>query len=166
MVGPQELARSAPGALLHGALQQMAVYDSCHAGPESGLVHGSFRRYLQTILFARHSERDMGMRNARELRTLAKALDAITAGNIALAADTLTQRWKAVETSIADGGWNLARHLELLPAHDVGLTLDGERAVIARAELERSRLEEVGRKAAERNASRATPAPSGGGRGG
>ena len=142
---------------MEGALRQMAVYDSCHADPEFGAVRSSFQRYLQTVLFSKHSESAMGVRNARELRTLAQVLDAILAGNIPLAGDILVQRWKAVETAVCDGNWLLARHQELLPQQDVGLTLDTERAVTARTELERARLEEVSRKATERHGGRQQP---------
>ena len=100
----------------------------------------------------------MGMRNARELKTLGMVLDYVLEGNVAAAADTLIQRWKAVETAVADGSWSLARHQELLPQHDVGLTGDSERAVLARAELERARLEEVAKRAGDRGGTRGAAA--------
>ena len=162
MVGPQELARSQPGALLGQALQQMQTYDSARSDPTE-MTRGSFQRYLQTILFARHTEASMGMRNARELKTLAKTLDHILEGNVPSAADTLVQRWKAVETAVSEGSWSLARHQELLPHQDVGLTGDPERAVLARTELERARLEEVTKRASDRGGSRGA---QGHGRGG
>jgi hypothetical protein len=54
----------------------------------------------------------------RELRTLAEAMDAIVTGDIAAAGDLLMARFCAVETSL-NSGWNVAQHMELIPAHAV-----------------------------------------------
>ena len=162
-MGPREMARQHPGALLQSALAQMRTYDATRADPY-GSLEGSFQKYLVTILLAKHSESQMGQRNARELRTLALCLDTLLTGNVAGAADILVQRWKAVETAVQEGGWQLARHHELLPFQDVGLSNDAERTVVARAELERVRLEEASKKVVDR--SRAPPAATAEPRGG
>ena len=54
----------------------------------------------------------------RELRTSTEAMDALVAGDIAAAGDLLVARFCAVETSL-NSGWNVAQHMELIPAHAV-----------------------------------------------
>ena len=125
-------------------------------------MRGSFRKYLITVLFARHSEQSIGVRSSRELRTLALVLDLLQEGNLAGVGDVLVQRWKAVETSIVEGGWTLARHQELIPAQEVGLSSEAERRVVARCELDRVKLDEVSRRASGRE--RAPPTGGGGAR--
>eukprot|EP00974_Lingulodinium_polyedra_P075281 7294911-Lingulodinium_polyedra.AAC.1 len=73
--------------------------------------------YLTTVL--EKGEKDLGLRNSRELRSLAQAIDAIIRGDLAFAADTLVQRFKAVETAALEGGWALAQHLELIPTQRI-----------------------------------------------
>ena len=69
---------------------------------------------------------DPGVRNSREMRTIALALDEILKGNVLGATDLLAQRFKAVQQASADGHWNVAKHLELLP--------DGQIATVTQAE--------------------------------
>ena len=57
----------------------------------------------------------VGIRNQKELKTLAQALDAIQTGNLCLAGDTLMQRLKALEQASADGTWAAAEYLEVTP---------------------------------------------------
>ena len=57
----------------------------------------------------------MSLRNAGELKTLAKGLDLLLAGKVPEAADLLSQRFQAVETADVEGSWAAARHLELMP---------------------------------------------------
>ena len=102
MDDPRVVARQTPGSLLRQALQQMQVYDSARVDP-SMMVHGSFQRYLTTVLLPRRPESIMGMRNARELRTLAVSLDALMLGDLGMVGDCLVQRWKAVEAAVGDG---------------------------------------------------------------
>ena len=60
--------------------------------------------------------------------------------------DLLIQRLKAIETSVNDGNWNMAMHLELIPSQDVTLVSTSERAAAAKAELQRMKLREAARK--------------------
>ena len=139
----------------------MLQYDSHRTGPNAA-SEGSFQRYLSTVLIPRHGEQLIGMRNLRELRTLALSLDCLLAGRVETTGDILVQRWKAVESAIVYGGWSLARHQELIPPHEVSLTAESERTAATRAELDRTRLEEATRKASERHAPRRDSRPSGG----
>ena len=148
---------------MQSAISQMRSYDATRADPYNAL-EGSFQKYLVTILMAKHTEAQIGQRNARELRTLALALDHLMTGNVASTADVLVQRWKAVESAIQEGNWHLARQLELLPFQDVGLSNDAERTVAARSELERVRLEEASKRVVDRGHGRAAaPAEARGG---
>ena len=61
------------------------------------------------------------------------------------AGDMLMQRLRAVEASIEDGTWEVARHLELIPASRVSATPAGIISVALKTETEEL-------KAAERRA--------------
>ena len=102
--------------------------------------YGRTTNYLVSVFCQRHSKESIGLRSSRELRTLSEALDALLSGNLPRVGDLLVQRFKALEASIADGSWAIARHLELLPQEDVGLSSGGERAIATRSELQRIRL--------------------------
>jgi hypothetical protein len=52
------------------------------------------------------------------LRTLAEAMDALVTGEVAAAGDLLMSRFRAVETSL-NAGWNVAQHMEMIPANAV-----------------------------------------------
>ena len=123
----------------------MATFDSSRADP-SLKMSGSFRRYYQTVFLQRYPENVVGVRNAREFKTLALILDLLMAGDLAGLGDVAVQRFKALESAVGDGGWTMARHHELIPSQEVGLSTDAERSVVARSELQRVRLEEASRK--------------------
>jgi len=61
----------------------------------------------------------LGMRNEREMRTLAESLDALLTGDLGRAGDILMQRFRACEVNVLEGDWNMAKHLELIPAHQI-----------------------------------------------
>ena len=148
-------ARRHPGVLLDRALQEMQRYLTPLGGaagndPEPGKIN----QYLLSVFFQRHSQEAIGLRTCRELRTLAECLDALLAGNLPRVGDILIQRFKALETSVADGGWTIARHLELLPQAEVGLSTDRERAIATRAELDRVKLAEAASRTRSRAAER------------
>ena len=97
-------------------------------------------RYLTTALNPSHP--GMGVRNQRELRTLAEAMDALLAGNIGKAADFLMQRFKAVELAATDtAGWHAASHLELIPEMRASASSIHVRELAAKALLRQDRLE-------------------------
>ena len=85
-----------------------------------------------------------GIRTAREMRTLAEAIDSLLEGDSMRTADLLIQQFKAVETSVSDGSWSVARHLEWISEVGVGLASPAERDLIAKLELHRARLAEGG----------------------
>ena len=64
----------------------------------------------------------MSLRTSRELRSTAKALDLTAQGITDRAADALSQRYKALDMSLADRNWSQAQHIELIPAEQAVLT--------------------------------------------
>ena len=93
----------------------------------------------------------LGVRNERELRTLALALDHVLAGRFAKAMDILVQRFKAVESSTSDGGWSHSRHLELLPEGRVSSVSTREREAMIRQESSDARVRHIARAEAPRH---------------
>jgi hypothetical protein len=75
--------------------------------------------YLTTTYFVAHPEAAVGLRAAREMRTLAMVSDLVCSGRPLSALDVIAQRQKALEISVDQSGWNQARWLELIPAADV-----------------------------------------------
>ena len=109
---------------------------------EAGELEGSWRdqkvkAYLAQILFTQHTPQAVGVRNSRELLTLAEAIDLLMSEDFAAVGDLLMR--------ISDG-WMVARHQELISPDHPSVTTPQERAFAARAALQHSRLEEVVRK--------------------
>ena len=112
-------------------------------------------QYLLAVLISRFGAERMLVRNLRELRTLATALDLLVDGRLAQIGDLLVQRMKAIEIAIAVGQWYVAQHHELIPPMDSGLVSPSERAVTAHSELQRLRVADAvgktsGRSSADR----------------
>ena len=103
--------------------------------------------YLLSIFMSASSIEKVGVRNGRELKTLATALDHLARGELDHLADVLMQRYKAVEMSISDGTWTLAQRIELITDQGVGLVSNEEHAAAARAAMLGHKLDEVRKKA-------------------
>ena len=67
------------------------------------------------------------MRSIRELQTLQVAMDSLLDGDLGVVGDVLMQWFKALEGSLIDGGWELSRHLELIPPRAVSTATAEER---------------------------------------
>jgi hypothetical protein len=98
--------------------------------------------YLTTALIpgASAANQYVGRGTQRELRTLSEAIDAMIRGEAAHAGDILMQRFRAIETSISDGHWSLAQHLELIPEATVCSIPLGMRTELIREENRRSKF--------------------------
>ena len=96
-------------------------------------------RYLLTVLSTTRAGM-VSMRNERELRTISESLDALLAGNICRCGDLLIQRFKAIETSIADSQWGVAKHFELIPDMDTSVVSLSEREHATKLELRERKL--------------------------
>ena len=141
----QDLAARKPGTLLTSGLEMMSKYLDPRAGGRGGSVKqgdlGAPRvvRYLTTVVQVASSS-GVGVRNERELRTLAEALDAMILGDLARAADILMMRFKAVELASSSSDWSSAKYLELIPQTQVSSLTEGEQDAIARQKIRDAKL--------------------------
>ena len=135
-----------PGQLTQTALLEMTKYLSDRAEVGQGEEVWAQQKvvaYLNQIFLAAHPVSKIGLRTARELQTLATTLDLLLGGRLPEATDLLIQRFKALEASQADGGWQTARHLELIPSSAAGLAREDEEEMAAKAELRALKLKEA-----------------------
>lgn len=72
------------------------------------------RAYLSQIYMVRNPEASLGLRNVRELRTLATLVDMMASNDCLRALDVALQRMKAIELFVAQGNWSQANMLELV----------------------------------------------------
>ena len=135
-----------PGRLYQNSLEELSRFLSTRVGatgsPEE--TH-SFLTYLTAVFFGHHPPEKIGAKTAAEMRTLAMALDCLGRGDLPSLGDLLAQRFKALETSVVDGSWSVARRLELVP-QDAMLASTQERKAAAKEELLYAKLAETGRK--------------------
>lgn len=141
-----EKARRHPGKLLRSGLEQMAKYVAARSGDghETGVSSWRDQRvgaYLNQVLFTQHSQEKIGIRNVRELVTLAEAIDLLMENNLPAVGDVLMQRMKALESSLTEG-WQMATHQELIPPARASLTTDMERSYAAKQALQLKKLQE------------------------
>ena len=116
--------------------RQVEDCESVHAVQAKGVATA----YLSTALKPNAGSR-LGFRNIRELQSLAEAVDLPMRGRVASAGDVLIQRFRALEAAaLEEGGWSLARHLELLPDAAVSTVSSGLRGVMIKAERDSLRL--------------------------
>ena len=138
-----KLSKQNPGCLLRSALKEMNRYlaargEAGREDPSQGRVLG----YLHQILLPQYPK--AGIRNQRELTTVATALDFMLEGELGRAGDLLAQRFKALEASLsAEGSWSVARHHELIPGQ-ASLSTKAEQTEAAKAELRASKLKPRG----------------------
>jgi len=108
-------------------------------GDSPGELKALVTRYLTQALVPSAGSK-LSLRNSRELRTLAEAMDALLQGDLARCGDLLIQRFKAMESAMADSDWSLAKHLELIPESEVAVTSYGEREHASKLELRERKL--------------------------
>ena len=96
--------------------------------------------WLLTVYLNQHSAKDLGPRTMRELRTLCHTLDLLVQGKVAEAMDVLAQRVKALERAQADGHWDAAQWMELIPTGAVQLIPRRESRQALREAEEESKL--------------------------
>eukprot|EP00438_Fugacium_kawagutii_P013820 Skav210611 [mRNA] locus=scaffold234:219117:220619:+ [translate_table: standard] len=72
------------------------------------------RAYLQQVYFVKNPTTSLGVRTAREMRTLMLAVDYLAKNMVTSALDVLLQRQKALELSVEQGNWLQANLLELV----------------------------------------------------
>ena len=82
--------------------------------------------YVTSVMFTQLGREKMGLRNSREAQTLAYAMDSLLRGEPSACMDILAQRLKALEGSIVDSNWNVARWMELIPTGEAQLSSQEE----------------------------------------
>ena len=145
-----KLAKKKPGRLTEAALKEMSRYlaGQHELGAESEGWQGQrVLAYLNQIVFSNHPPSKIGVRAHRELITLGTCIDYLLTSQTLQCLDVLMQRLKAVELSIQDGNWNLARHFELIPPSAAQLSQEAERSLAHKAEMRRLKLSEAVAKA-------------------
>ena len=127
----KETARRSPGALMEGFLSKLRGY----LGTQQGVQISRFAPIAEADVSSAllPASKDFGLRNEREVLTLAKAIDQLLQGKVAEAADVLVQRFRAVETAHAEG-WGVARHMELIGDSKVSSVSDKELENAAKVE--------------------------------
>eukprot|EP00438_Fugacium_kawagutii_P005457 Skav215026 [mRNA] locus=scaffold966:479153:485299:- [translate_table: standard] len=114
----KSIAESHPGALTNQTLSQMKSSLLQEAGveaPQKG-VDPVAMQYFRTVL-ARKGTGPM----MRELLTLSACVDALLRAKPCHALDLMTQRMKAVESTLSGVHWSVSQRLELLPQELQGL---------------------------------------------
>ena len=132
-----------PGHLTQRSLDEMCRYLADRHDTGDGEVKWAGQKvvaYLNQVVLVNHPPSKIGIRSHREMVTLAMTIDEILGGRLMQALDLLIQRFKAIEASFEEGGWQTARHLELIPGGGAGLLREDERAAASKAELQASKL--------------------------
>ncbi len=135
-----------PGQLTQTALMEMSKYlsDRASVGDDPEIwTNQRVLGYLSQIFLAAHPQSKVGIRTVREMQTIATVLDLLVAGRLPQATDLLVQRFKALEAAQGEGGWQMARHLELIPLNSSGLMREEEREMATKAELRSVKLKEA-----------------------
>ena len=130
-----------PGRLAEGLFEVMTEavgerLESFSAGQPRAVAVA----WLLTVYLNQHSAKDLGPRTMRELRTLCHTLDLLIQGKVAEAMDVLAQRVKALERAQADGHWDAAQWMELIPTGAVQLIPRRESRQALREAEEESKL--------------------------
>lgn len=140
------VAQKKPGRLTRLALDEMTRYlaDKMEENEVEVRWRGQkVQAYLNQILFVAHQPTKVGLRTSRELTTLGVTLDHLLAGRLPQATDTLMQRLKALEASLQEGGWQVAKHLEIIPPSGASLMREKERELATKNELRSLKLKDA-----------------------
>jgi len=129
-------SRDHPGRLASASLQRMqdrVGHEGEAAEWRSRDTPASAKSYYLRVLT--HSAASGGIRNLREMKTLATVLDHLALGQSQSAADVVAQRLKSVELAATDGNWERGQFLELVEQDTTTLVSQDEKLMISR-ELE------------------------------
>eukprot|EP00435_Cladocopium_sp_Y103_P031877 s1304_g8.t1 len=149
-------AQKKPGQLTKLALDEMSRYLADRSDEIDGDQRWRGQRisaYLNQVLLSAHPPQKIGLRMLRELQTVSITLDHLLAGRLAEATDTLIQRLKACEMSLAEGSWSMARHLEIIPPAAASLVQAEERELASKQELRSMKLRDAAPKHPKREIS-------------
>ena len=122
--------------------QQMTRFLGASGGASSSNPgKGSAVTYLNSVFLGANPPSKIGPRNVSELKMLAETIDALNSGDLAHLGDLLMSRLQSVETSILDGDWETAQHLDLSAQGRVTLASVEDRMKAARKSLLHLKLE-------------------------
>ena len=134
----QRLHQERPGTLANLTLRRFSeLLNRSVGGGSAGSASDlppTARAYLTQIYLVKNPEPSLGLRNLRELRTLAAMVDLMASNDTLRALDIALQRMKAIEVFVAQGNWTQATMLELVPA-------EGEQRAWFRQELKAAQQE-------------------------
>ena len=132
--------RRTPGRLAEQTLEKMArLLGTLAASDETEAAYKPIvQAYVHQVLFTNHPKNQIGIRNAREAETMALIADTLIRGEADAALDVVMQRLKALERSVSDGNWSVARWMELIPTGETQLSSREEaRTALRNEEAER-----------------------------
>ncbi len=118
----RELSENRRGVFLENGVKEMTKFlatrqaGAALSGTEKEgvkVLQHVMSSYITSSLIPASGE--MRLRDERELRTLAQALDALMTGDPGRAGDVLMQRVCGVEAAHLEGDGRLAQHLEVVP---------------------------------------------------
>ena len=133
------LAEKHPGQLFSATVARLNEYLGERGGANSKHSLTQWVTYLQSVVMQQARQTDLPPERVQELRTLAEVLNHFGKGNLAMAADVLAQRFKAVEQR-ALGRRETAVGLELVDANRSGLATEGELRITTRDQQNQLRL--------------------------
>ena len=139
-----EYSRERPGALYKAGLTNMVKFLAPRSGAEAeNCFQPRAVEYLTTVGPVALGQ--AGLRNERELRTLAESIDQLAAGRLEAVGDILMQRFRAVEKAVQDNGWETARHLEIIPPALPTTLSDRERAQALQMRIREQKVAAAGK---------------------
>ena len=142
------MAMTKPGKLLKSGLRQMYRLtnpSSVVSAADIPEIPATAVNYLHTIV-EQTQRQHLSTRDARELKTLATAVDLLARGQLSSVGDLLMQRFKSIETSVRDQHWDVARQQELIPEEDYGASSLREHELAAKMALRRKSMSALGDK--------------------
>ena len=144
MATMRDYSQAHPGRLYEQAMAGVASRLGERVGPGFVVNQPRMSAYLQSVICNKHAK--IAVPILRELRTLAEAIDELSAGHVASTADLAMQRFKAIEHSLShQGKWHLARALEVIRDEDTLVSVE-EEVQAAKAVLKRAKLDEIEKK--------------------
>jgi hypothetical protein len=149
----QNKAKDTPGVCYLEGVEEVARLLGARegvSGEEAKQWASRFVPYLISVFHGAHPPDKVGVRESRELRTLAEALDSLGRGDLPALGDVLIQRFKSVQQKAVTGSWATGSMLELIPETDVGLTSQEEMHAATKHQLLKLKLLEAQKSASKK----------------
>ena len=117
-------------------------------GSESAQTNGDMRLVTTflTAVLQPSAGTTMNLGTERELRTLAESMDLLLSGKVAEAGDVMMQRFRALEVAAADGTWEMAKFMELIPESTVSCVPVSMRQEAVKRQVLHQKVAGVGRR--------------------